>query len=115
MEQRDALLAFRNARHGQHSLAPAEPQLRNCKLCGHPGGEAHRVAKAVCRSVVDLESSTTRGGAELRRMHADEDPPASLSVAVNDGLLAVPTVEELLEGRHDRNSITSRDDRQGLR
>ena len=93
MQQRFALLALGNARHREHGLAAPEPQIGNCKLRGHPGGEAHRISKPVCRSVVDLESRTTRGGTELRRVHADEDPPAALSVAVDDGLLAVPAVE----------------------
>ena len=94
MQQRAPLVALGDLRHREHGLAAAEPQICNGKLRGHPGREAHRVSKPVSRSVVDLQPRPTRRGAELRRVHADEDPPSALAVAVDDGLLAVPILEQ---------------------
>jgi hypothetical protein len=93
MQQRAPVVALEDLRHREHGLAAAEPQICNGKLRGHSGREAHRVLETISRSVVDLQPCPTRRGAELRRVHADEDPPAAFAIAVDDCLLAVPAVK----------------------
>src|SRR5580765_3149508 len=106
MQEGAALVTLRNRRDGEDGLAAAQFEVCNCKLCRHPGREPHRIAEPVGRCLVDLQARAAGGRAELRRVHADEDPAVALAIAVDHRLLAAPALQKFLERSHQSDSIT---------
>jgi hypothetical protein len=99
-QQRAPPVPARDLGDGQDRLAAAERKSRDSELPRHRGREAHRVLQRVGRRVVDLHPRPAPGGAEERRVDADEDPRAALPISMDDGRLAVPRVEQGFERRH---------------
>src|SRR5580765_5841517 len=100
MQEGAALVTLRNRRDGEDGLAAPQSEVCNRKLRRHPCGEPHRIAEPVGRCLVDLEARATGGRAELRRVHADEDPAVAFAIAVDHRLLAAPALQKLLERSH---------------
>ena len=99
-EQLAARLPARDLGDRDHPLATAERQPGDGQLARHRPRQPDRVGKPGGRGLVDPQARTAAGGAEPRRVDADEHPAAGLAITVDDRGLAVPSVQQRLEVRH---------------
>jgi hypothetical protein len=97
LEQPPARRSLGHVRHREHAFPAAVREAEHGELPRHPAGEPHRVAEPVRGRRIGLHSRPASRRPEAARVDANEHPGPALGVVADDGVLAVPRLEQLLD------------------
>jgi hypothetical protein len=93
LQQAPPLVAVRDRRDREHSLAAAAWESEHGQLAGHSGGQSQRVLEGVRGIRVALQARAAHRRPELGRVQAHEHPGARRGVVTDHRVLPVPPLE----------------------